>query len=860
MSHAWCAGFSPSRTSTSFYKARGSLARQALYSRVSQTVRPHRLFSASSRRAIRLINVKTLELHDFNPSNTPEYAILSHTWGDAEVSLQEWQLERSSPSFSPVADAIRDKAGYRKILGACDYAWGLGYEYVWCDTNCIDKTSSAELSEAINSMFTWYRQADICFAYLEDVERPSAEWVARFLLDDRRRLRDQYARMAAQNADIVGIPYYDVAIKPKLNRGLNGLAMGLSDITVGAEPTSSRSDALKASKIHARRRKHLERHMSVVKDIMGLGYEVPIGGKELAEADWSLENPDPAGGSAESAQRAAIDPEVQALTRSRWFTRGWTLQELLAPRKLRFLAKDWSPLGRRKVLGSIISEITGIQEDCVTGRKQISEFSIAQRMAWASKRQTTRVEDTAYSLLGIFDIHMPLLYGEGMHAFKRLQEAIMRTSPDQSILAWAAWPGIHDRAYDNAADVVPYFAPTPEAFNTQLRRGRPVLVAEDVGAGLNGANRGNWLTLPTEPFTTTTTNMGLSVQMPLLRTANPDIVLAGLNYVADSHNPEQVWLPLHAVRPGKNLYRRMKLFRQGLIFPVVDQDKLSEPEHIYISDDMSLPNGLDWIDIADRPTPKVTYLLAFGKNPSSYELVDVAASRGCLWYPEYSALLTGRSDDSSQTAEFAVLVFRSVASEENKARDASFAVVLWTTHKARGTFSDTGAIVLSDLEPPSTGLAGSILEHVEQSRADHPDTESLDGSFLQGLAARASRRSMTLRRFGGQGNMKWMEGYGSRSASDGAPTVDASRVTIGRGSKWAWKMRIFDRHHAPGYGAPYMPHPEEPFGALSSSSYSSQGTDSELEAEYREAHDHLLFDWHDEANQFLVPVRIDFAP
>ena len=109
---------------------------------------------------MRLINVTTLELREFIGRNVPEYAILSHTWEDGEVSLQDMQnLQRA-----------REKPGFRKILFCCQQAARDSWEWAWVDTCCIDKTSSAELSEAINSMYRWYSRAMVCYAYLSDVQ------------------------------------------------------------------------------------------------------------------------------------------------------------------------------------------------------------------------------------------------------------------------------------------------------------------------------------------------------------------------------------------------------------------------------------------------------------------------------------------------------------------------------------------------------------------------------------------------------------------------------------------------------------------------------------------------------------------
>jgi hypothetical protein len=185
----------------------------------------------------------------------------------------------------------------------------------WIDTCCIDKTSSAELSEAINSMFDWYGDAEICYAYLSDV-------------------------------------------------------LGSGD----------------------------------------------------------------------------LDQRLRDFTKSRWFKRGWTLQELIAPTIVVFFAQDWSVIGSRSSLIGTIAQTTGIDRaffsdgllsaSRTSNHNRLGQYSVAQKMSWASKRDTTRVEDKAYCLLGIFGVNLPLLYGEGKMAFIRLQEEIMKRSSDHSIFAW----------------------------------------------------------------------------------------------------------------------------------------------------------------------------------------------------------------------------------------------------------------------------------------------------------------------------------------------------------------------------------------------------------------------------------------
>jgi hypothetical protein len=163
---------------------------------------------------MRLIDVDTLEIKTFGDKDVPEYAILSHTWGPDEVSYQEmcmiarmrpmtntfneqptnpaftnvpngentalmlaavemlvrgnWSFGAGLPDFSE--QALMKRVGYAKIVHSAKESKRLGYQYVWCDTCCIDKSSSAELQESINTMFRWYKEAAVCLVYLNDVE------------------------------------------------------------------------------------------------------------------------------------------------------------------------------------------------------------------------------------------------------------------------------------------------------------------------------------------------------------------------------------------------------------------------------------------------------------------------------------------------------------------------------------------------------------------------------------------------------------------------------------------------------------------------------------------------------------------
>jgi hypothetical protein len=149
---------------------------------------------------------------------------------------------------------------------------------------------------------------------------------------------------------------------------------------------------------------------------------------------------------------------TQAVKDSRWLTRGWTLQELLAPRKRFFYSRNWEAITDEALITRPISEETGVQLAAIHDFKS-ERWSIAQKMSWAARRQTTRVEDRAYSLLGIFNVNMPLIYGEGESAFRRLQEEILKYSKDQTVFCWrstnanyATWRGLFARSPSEFAD------------------------------------------------------------------------------------------------------------------------------------------------------------------------------------------------------------------------------------------------------------------------------------------------------------------------------------------------------------------------------------------------------------------------
>ena len=141
------------------------------------------------------------------------------------------------------------------------------------------------------------------------------------------------------------------------------------------------------------------------------------------------------------------------MSRSMWFTRGWTLQEMIAPTRVYIFDSMWKFIGEKKDIIKELSLIRGVEEGVLGSNRNhvesaIEEVPVARKMSWASERETTRVEDMAYSLLGVFGIKLPLLYGEGERAFIRLQEEIMKHSNDLSLLAWTE-PDLEGKNYSH---------------------------------------------------------------------------------------------------------------------------------------------------------------------------------------------------------------------------------------------------------------------------------------------------------------------------------------------------------------------------------------------------------------------------
>lgn len=339
---------------------------------------------------MRLLDVDSRQLQEYIGDEIPPYAILSHTWGDDEVLFQDL----------PNPDH-RSKLGYAKIEGCCQQAIKDGHRYVWIDTCCIDKSSSAELSEAINSMYKWYMESEVCYVYLADV---------------------------------------------------------------------SPGDC--------------------------------------------------------------CDQSDSEFRRSRWFTRGWTLQELLAPKYHLFFNREWkaiyhlvvkpdelsTPPQCPRIRSMLLGDVTGIPRDALMQFPRMTNYCAAAVLAWASNRTTSRIEDSAYSLLGLLDVNLPLLYGEGSKAFRRLQEEILKSRHDESILA-AGYncPG------DNSSYDCPVFSTSISSFRHcgQFRK--------------TARHRDDLLVDPA--VHSTMTNIGLLIELPLIK-VNEALILAVLRYRPSCEYPE----------------------------------------------------------------------------------------------------------------------------------------------------------------------------------------------------------------------------------------------------------------------------------------------------------------------------------
>lgn len=163
--------------------------------------------------------------------------------------------------------------------------------------------------------------------------------------------------------------------------------------------------------------------------------EIKLDGKFAFDESLSTGSPFPRLNQDNSLDQKRQQVEFEALlagpfAKSRWFTRCWTLQELIAPKTVSFYGSAWNFLGTKVSLTALISTITGVDRTVLYAfgpMSSLGEICVARKMSWAANRQTSRVEDEAYCLLGLFGVNMPLLYGEGRAAFTRLQEESIKS-------------------------------------------------------------------------------------------------------------------------------------------------------------------------------------------------------------------------------------------------------------------------------------------------------------------------------------------------------------------------------------------------------------------------------------------------
>ncbi|SCO57616.1 uncharacterized protein FFMR_14772 [Fusarium fujikuroi] len=399
---------------------------------------------------MRLINTTTLEVEEFFDVSIPEYAILSHTWGDGEVSLQDW-ADRKNRRFKP---------GFQKIVWACTQAAKDQLNHVWVDTNCIDKSSSAELSEAINSMFRWYRRSAVCYVYLEDVP-----------------------------------------------------AMTLDECT---KPDS-------------------------------------------------------------------------AFRNARWFTRGWTLQELIAPPNVSFFSSNWTMIATKSELAPCITEITGIPWSCLLkGRLSkahpLRRYSVAQRMAWASRRSTTRIEDQAYSLLGLFDISMPYhsFFASRLQYVDFLPRSPWEFSDSQSVVV------------SSSPQLQRHYTPEDHSYSFHL------------------------------------TNTGLQITLPIVPTLVPNFVFGVLDCwdiettsTTTTRHVSRIWIPLLRKGTGES-QRYLRLIWPQTFFPV----KMARKDSIMFQEEEEL-------------LPRDDHASADSEEPSDHvDTVSTAMQRSILVKKPYATILS----------------------------------------------------------------------------------------------------------------------------------------------------------------------------------------------------------------------------
>jgi hypothetical protein len=235
-----------------------------------------------------------------------------------------------------------------------------------------------------------------------------------------------------------------------------------------------------------------------------------------------------------------------------------------------FYAEDWLPLETKITLKTLISEITGIDPEILLGEEDLGTVSIARRMSWAAKRQTTRLEDIAYCLMSIFDVNMPLLYREGAKAFIRLQEEIMKSSDDHTLFVWKDNDPLHLSYHRLLASSPAQFERTSDF--------KPYR---------------DWKS--SSPYSLT--NKGLSIQLFLIPLKDdPKISVAVLECQSANIFPHRPAVYLKCLLDGGNQFARIKPNEVALVGPLSTSG--GKLETIFIRQQIVLPTSQDSDDIS----------------------------------------------------------------------------------------------------------------------------------------------------------------------------------------------------------------------------------------------------------------------
>ncbi|KAG8169133.1 hypothetical protein KVR01_001882 [Diaporthe batatas] len=554
---------------------------------------------------MRLINLDTLALESFiGYGKIPPYAILSHTWGPDEVSYADITTKPR--------EELEQRAGYQKILKFgqfvrdADYSKPAGRDprydgdrrsgrkynaspvrpatqrptHIWVDTCCIDKSSSSELSEAINSMFAWYEEATFCVAFLDDYDHPS------------------------------------------------------------------------------------------------------------------------------DAPPSQVDLDRDAFKRRRWFTRGWTLQELLAPAHLYFVDKNWVYLGAKSGLSDLIEAASGIHTEFLMNGLW-RRANIAKRLSWAAKRETTRPEDLAYCLLGIFDVHMPLLYGEGgQSAFVRLQEEIIKEFDDHSIFAWGRRNQAKDGPWNESPNVhIGALASHPSQF-----------------LGLD-----NLQTYPgeeEEPYTVT--NKGIRILLPIVEIDNKTKIAIIRCHTGEPHGGFMgIYIEDCEDRPGVHCRSSGKM---ALACVSDNVAQMAETKLVFLLKKTTLKHE------SIETMPSISSISVTAAHNSGYDIVSAAPEE--LWDTKDGTLTLRRRGRLTATALISMDRLNGKGPRQPGGAKEYFVLLLRVDPSSRWGFPDVGLVAwrragkaqTRDLERCHLTNQDSVRPHTAQLR--------LRGRYLRTVTAK----------------------------------------------------------------------------------------------------------------------------